>query len=380
MKVEQYLFNADKIVSNNLPAKPDGDVDLVLLYASGKAVNDKIVAELTTAFPNAEICGASTAGEIHGREVHKDSLSATAINFNSSRVQVITKQPESAESTTNSLQQCITELPKEGLKSIWIFVDGKFIRHSRIMSDIISSFPEGVKGFGGFAGTEEDQEFCSLATKEGWKKKSVQAVGIYGDAIKTSYSVGGQGNPFGPARVATKSKDGVLYELDGKPALDLLKSYFDLGKDESIDVLAQRRFHFVVREKAEDEGVVRGPVDYLEEERAIAVGGDIAEGSLVSLSMVTKDGLVENAATAAQTIKEDIDWKPELLMAVSCVSRIIYMGQEIDDEVEAACEEFADNVPMSGFYSFGELGPNSKDDPISLHNETFCLLAMSEGA
>jgi len=270
MKVEQYLFNAEEAVSNSLPSEPDTGVDLVLLYASGKAVNDKLIKKLTTAFPNAEICGASTAGEIHGGEVHKDSLSATAINFQSANVKVITKQPESAESTNNSLQECIAELPTEELKSVWLFVDGKFIRHSRIMSDIIDSFPEGVKGFGGFAGTEEDQEFCSLATNEGWKQKSVQAVGIYGSSIKMGYALGGQGNPFGPARVATKSKDGVLYELDGEPALDLLKSYFGLEKDESIDVLAQRRFHFVVRDKAEDEGVIRGPVDYLEDEKAVA--------------------------------------------------------------------------------------------------------------
>jgi len=68
-------------------------------------------------------------------------------------------------------------------------------------------------------------------------------------------------------------------------------------------------------------------------------------------------------------------------MAVSCVSRIIYMGQEIEDEIEAACEQFADDVPIAGFYSFGELGPTkTKKDPVSLHNETFCLLAMTEEA
>ena len=62
------------------------------------------------------------------------------------------------------------------------------------------------------------------------------AVGFYGSLVVTYGSVGGW-DSFGPERTITKSKANILYELDGKPALDIYKKYLgEQAKDLPVQV------------------------------------------------------------------------------------------------------------------------------------------------
>ena len=53
----------------------------------------------------------------------------------------------------------------------------------------------------------------------------VTAVGFYGDRVQIGHGSAGGWDPFGPRRLVTRSKGNILYELDGKPALELYKQY-----------------------------------------------------------------------------------------------------------------------------------------------------------
>lgn len=52
------------------------------------------------------------------------------------------------------------------------------------------------------------------------------AIGLYGDYVKLGHGSKGGWDKFGPERLVTKSKGNVLYELDGRPALQLYKEYW----------------------------------------------------------------------------------------------------------------------------------------------------------
>ena len=57
------------------------------------------------------------------------------------------------------------------------------------------------------------------------KSNLVVAVGFYGKDIRVGYGSKGGWESFGVDRLVTKSKGNVLFELDGKPALELYKTY-----------------------------------------------------------------------------------------------------------------------------------------------------------
>ena len=53
----------------------------------------------------------------------------------------------------------------------------------------------------------------------------VAAVGYYGENLKVGYASLGGWDSFGPERLITKSEANVLFELDGKSALEIYKNY-----------------------------------------------------------------------------------------------------------------------------------------------------------
>jgi hypothetical protein len=57
------------------------------------------------------------------------------------------------------------------------------------------------------------------------KSKTIVALGFYGSNIKLGYGSLGGWDSFGIERLVKRLSSNVLYELDGKPALALYKSF-----------------------------------------------------------------------------------------------------------------------------------------------------------
>ena len=64
---------------------------------------------------------------------------------------------------------------------------------------------------------------------------NIVAIGFYGERLKVGYGSVGGWDSFGPERIITKSKDNVLYELDGQSALAVYKKYLGKSPNELFD-------------------------------------------------------------------------------------------------------------------------------------------------
>jgi hypothetical protein len=73
---------------------------------------------------------------------------------------------------------------------------------------------------------------------------------------------------------------------------------------------------------------------------------------------------------------------PRLVVMFSCVGRKLVLGRRIQEEVAAIKECFGENVPLIGFYTYGEIGPVNKMKPgydmAKFHNETVVLWVIGE--
>ena len=83
--------------------------------------------------------------------------------------------------------------------------------------------------------------------------------------------MGGWG-PFGPLRTITRAEGNVLYELDGRSALDLYKTY--LG-DHANQLPLRLLFPIVVTEAQGGQGVVRTVLSVDEQQGSMTFAGDI---------------------------------------------------------------------------------------------------------
>lgn len=349
--------------------------DLVITFggrvelSSGEALQG-----LARRYPKDRIFGCSTAGEIDGSLVRDGSLVATAVWFERSKVlhaQIGLGEVEGAEAAGRALAQ---RVPHQGLSHVLVFSDGTLVNGSELVRGLVSALPTGCTLSGGLSGDGASFGQTVVVHEGEVSSASITLLAFYGFEVGVG-SLGGW-DPFGPDRTVTRSKGNVVYEFDGEPALALYRRY--LGPYAEQLPSSGLRFPVLVQPPGSDESVVRTLLAVSAEDQSLTFAGDVPEGSTAQLMRANFDRLVTGAQQAAQVSKLPRD--AELAILISCVGRKLVLQQRIEEEVEAVREVLGAAVPVTGFYSYGELAPFSTGAPCRLHNQTMTVTTLREAA
>ncbi|MEO0898272.1 MAG: FIST N-terminal domain-containing protein [Bacteroidota bacterium] len=362
----------------------DGDANVqpqwVIFFGQREVMAEtKAIQELLEKYPEAAVFGCSSSGEIIGDTVMDETLVATAVSFEKTKVESTSILIDQYVSSYAAGLDLAAQFPKEDLKAIFVISDGHVVNGSDLVMGMREQLPEEVVITGGLAGDGDKFEKTLVAFNGAPQPGLIAALGVYGDSIRIGHgSVGGWDN-FGPERTITKSQDNVLYELDGKPALDLYKSY--LGEDAERLPSSALEFPLSIRSVDQSDGnTVRTILSIDEENNSMTFAGNMPEGHIAQLMMANFDQLIHGAQQAAQSAKIDTEevLGSKLALMVSCVGRKIVMGQHTPEEVEAVAEVLGEDVHQIGFYSYGEISPHYKTGYCELHNQTMTITYLFE--
>jgi hypothetical protein len=213
------------------------------------------------------------------------------------------------------------------------------------------------------------------------ERGKVAAIGFYGRAIKIGYGSAGGWDVFGPKRRITSAKGNVLFQLDGRPALDLYERY--LGEDE-IDALPGSALLFPLQiqdPSRPDHQVVRTVLAVDRDKRSMTFAGDMPEGWVAQLMRGNFDRLAAGAAQAGQLARDDlgdVNGQDGVAILVSCIGRKLLMGQQVAAEIEAAGAALGPQLKRIGFYSYGEIAPHATSGTCELHNQTMTITTLVE--
>src|SRR5438105_1507482 len=132
------------------------------------------------------------------------------------------------------------------------------------------------------------------------REGQVAALGFYGARLRVGFGSLGGWDPFGPERLITRSRDNVLYELDGESALALYKRY--LGPHAAGLPATGLLFPLALRMEDGDvrQGLVRTMHKIDEAEQSITFVGDVPEGSYARLMKANFERLIDGAIGAAR--------------------------------------------------------------------------------
>jgi len=378
MKTAQYKFTENTGWNFINGEEKLENANLVLVFgATSNIKNSANFTQLKNKFSNAIFIGSSTSGEILGINVFDDTIIATAIQFEKTKIVYESIEIASAEESYKAGESLMNLFPKEELKHVFVLSDGLNVNGSELVKGLRTNLPEGISVTGGLAGDGADFKETFIVTENAESQsKIVAALGFYGNSINIGYGSLGGWDSFGIERLVTKSKNNVLFELDGKPALDLYKSF--LGEEYAKDLPASGLlFPLNLRVKQDDTPVVRTILAVNEEAQSLTFAGDIPEGSYVRLMKANFDRLIDGAVGAANsTILNNSN--PELAILISCVGRKLVLKQLIEEEVEGVSEVLGKNTTLCGFYSYGEISPFSKDAKCELHNQTMTITTFKE--
>ncbi|MCA9573767.1 MAG: hypothetical protein KC656_38310, partial [Myxococcales bacterium] len=164
-------------------------------------------------------------GEIHGTTVRDGSVSMSVARFAKTRLRSASAVVSGPDESHAIGARIASELVGDGLRAIFVLSDGLNVNGSELVRGINGVVGPDVVVTGGLAGDGTRFEKTWVLAGKQAGPNLVGAVGLYGDHVVVQHGSLGGWDAFGPERTVTRASANVLFELDGKPALDLYKQY-----------------------------------------------------------------------------------------------------------------------------------------------------------
>ncbi len=378
MRIEQKLWRENTGWSDQSP-KVDGLMpQLLIVFGTRKCLQEEVrFEEIKSFYPGAHIFGCSTAGEICGTSVFEDALAITALEFEHTRIEGRQIHLSQVQNSFQAGEYLASSLTHEDLSHVLVLIDGLHINGSELLQGLTSSLPPGIAITGGMAGDGVSFEKTLVFWDAPPTPDTIALLGFYGQQLRVGYGSMGGFDPFGPQRLITRSAANVLYEMDGRSALELYKKY--LG--EHAEGLPATGVFFPLSISGEEvaDSLVRTILAVNEEEQSLTFGGDVPTGAYARMMKANLDRLIDGAVSAAESSLSVADnASPELAILISCFGRRSILKQRTEEEVEAVSDVFGSGCMLTGFYSYGEISPFKPGEKPEFHNQTMTITTFRE--
>lgn len=379
MKLNTFQYTEQKGWSIESFPELDSEDTLVIIFAAPDFINHPApIDEVIKHYPHSKILGCSTAGEIYGAYISDNSISVAVVKFEKTKIKIFSEIIKNSEESKKVGMDIANHLNDADLKAIFVLSEGLNINGSELASGLNKIDTEKVIITGGLAGDGSKFKKTWSIINGKIETNIISAVGFYGDHIKIGHGSKGGWDIFGLERKITRAKNNILYELDGKPALQLYKEY--LGEKASGLPSTGLLFPLAIRKNENSPQIVRTILGVDEKKSALIFAGDMNVGYLAQLMRANFDRLITGATEAgknALNFHKKENKEPILLIAISCVGRRLLLGERSEEETEAVLEIFPKQTQQIGFYSYGELSPHTAGN-CNLHNQTMTLTTICE--
>jgi hypothetical protein len=171
--------------------------------------------------------------------------------------------------------------------------------------------------------------------------------------------------PIGGERIVTRSKGNIIYEIDGKPAMEVFEEYLPEGalthdRDWFRYVISLSLCFRAPSYMKDEEYVVRGMPAVSMADGSITVQTEVPEGTSVWLSSRDKEKVSNGFDRMATQIKGQLGGeKPKLVFQFECATRgkLLFRDQEKLELLKRFRQSLDPEAPWAGFYTVGEIGP-----------------------
>jgi hypothetical protein len=383
MKIRQHHIQKD-ITAEGLAMLAELQPDLLLAFGHVRFFEDKTLGRrLRETFPKTAIVGCSTAGEIVGDAVYDNTLVLTALKLEGEELFLATARVESVTGSRAAGEAVGRELATHNVTSAFVLAPGLDINGSDLVLGLSSALGDKVAVTGGLAGDNGKFQTTYTLCNEVVTTDTVVAFGLRGKSLTVSYGSQGGWLPFGPSRLVTRAESNILFELDGKPALQLYKEYLGEVKAKELPGSGLLYPFAVLDDSSGEIGLIRTILNIDEKAGSLILAGNIPQGGYVRLMHAQKGALVDGAQKAAEdaTRHAVVGAPADFSILVSCVGRKLVMGDDVDDETITVKKMFNKNSVIAGFYSYGEICPfgQSVRTP-QLHNQTMTITRFTQNS
>jgi len=371
--------------------------DFVFVFGSIGYDQRTLVQAVRETTGEAPLTGCSAEGTIDGDDADESNFSVVVTAISSEELQWHNGLAKGLEADPRALGKRVAKdlLPHLSAETIGLFV-----------------FPDGLKDFvvptenlvdNFFAGLEENlpsERFLPMWSGganvdiNNWAPPTYQycddevitdgiSYALLSGKARAGWAISHACIPIGGERIVTRSKGNIIYEIDGKPAMEVFKEYIPEGtltNDRNwFPYAVSLSLCFKAPSYMKDEEyVVRGMPVVSMADGSITVQTEVPEGTSVWLSSRDKEKISNGFDRMAAQIKNQLDGeKPNLVFQFECGTRgkMMFRDQEKLQLLKRFRQSLDPDAPWVGFYTVGEIGPVEEHNLRHLY--TSVVLALS---
>jgi hypothetical protein len=363
--------------------------DFVFMFASISYDQHSLLRAVREATGGAPLTGCSAEGTIDGYEADESNYSVLITAISSDELRWHNGLATGLRADSRAVGQQVAQelLPHLSNDTIGLFVfpDG--------LIDYLDNFFAGLDGdlpserflplWGGGAGNNFNLEEPTYQYCDDEVVSDGVSYALLSGAAQASWAISHGMVPIGGERKVTRSQGNVIYEIDSKPAIEVLKEYLPEhalveDRDWRPYAISLALIFEAPSYMKDEEYVVRGVPAVRKADGSITVQTEVQEGTSIWFSSRDKEKISTRFDQMAGQIKEQLgDQKPKLVFQFECLTRgkMLFREQEKQELLRRFRQSVGPDVPWAGFYTIGEIG--SVEEHNDRHLYTSVVLALS---
>ena len=363
--------------------------DFVFMFASIGYDQHSLVRAVREATGGAPLSGCSAEGTINGYDADESNFSVVVTVISSDELRWINGLAKGLDTDSRAVGKRVAEslLPHLSSDTIGLFVfpDGRIDYLDDFFAGLEEILPSDrfLPLWGGGAGNNFNLEEPTYQYCDDEVISNGVAYALLSGEAQASWAISHGMVPIGGERKVTRSKGHIIYEIDGKPAIEVLAEYLpDHALIEDHDwrpyAISLALIFEAPSYMKDEEYVVRGVPRVRMADGSITVQTEVSEGTSVWFSSRDKERISTRFDQMAGQIKDQLgDEKPNLVFQFECLTRgkLLFREQEKQEILRRFRQSVDPDVPWAGFYTIGEIGPVEKHNDRHLY--TSVVLALS---
>jgi hypothetical protein len=326
-----------------------------------------------------QVFGATSSGEINNNEVLHENISILLMDMNPSYFTIMLEEYKKEDAITVTKRMTQRALKHFNNPSFIISNSINNLSEMYVGEQILFTIAEvggtGSSVWGGGAGDDLIFRETFVFTNDKESNKAILFLVMDADKILVKGQAATGQKPVGTEKTITKAIGNWILEIDHQPAADFMPKFIGLtlNAEEHADFQPGVIILSLARQKGEP--IIRSSMGFNFENKGMAFSGSIKEGDKIRLTLPPDFDVVEEVSNNARRFKEQEMPDADALLMFSCIGRLEAFGPMTADELQGIHSAY--NVPMAGFFTYGEYGRASGGNN-EYHNMTCCWVALKE--
>lgn len=368
-----------------LTAAGIGRPDFVFMFASVGYDQRALLDAVRDATSGAPLVGGSGEGIIAGAEADESNFSVAVMAIASDELRfksaIAAGLKEDSQAAGRSIAGSLKREMGPDALGIIMLGDGLSLNFDRFTTGLESELrrPRPLPLFGGTSADNWELKRTYQYCDDRITSDGVVCVLLSGPA-RLAWAVNHGCLPIGGERKVTRCSGNVIYEIDGKPVLDVLKEY--LVGDE-IDNWNKAVVNLCLGFKAPeqmrdyDEYLVRFMPAKDDKAGSITISTEVSEGTSIWMTRRDHEKIAAGVARIGDEIKAALGGSvPKMVFQFDCAGRgkIVLRDQQKGQLLTSLQRKIRPDAPWLGLYTYGEIGPVGERN--CFHNYTAVVLAV----